>query len=162
MYLYKSLFSFLVLRLQTVSCGGCPYYFFGLKSYYREQASQQNPTHMANKGKWGEKNCRRDKPPTLHTPPTNCTWREIPLNSSWQRQWAGRQIKQSPSRSPINTSHSLASLQTPPPPPPPPRTSLHAPTTKPTASSGLLQYNATRKIHNSYGHRQCVIPLLAP
>ena len=33
------------------------------------------------------------------------------------RQWAGRQIKQSPSRSPINTSHSLASLQTPPPQP---------------------------------------------
>lgn len=43
----------------------------------------------------------------------NCTWREIPLNSSWQRQWAGRKIKRSLSRSPINTSHSLASLPTP-------------------------------------------------
>lgn len=28
------------------------------------------------------------------SPLLNCTWREIPLNSSWQTQWAGRQIKQ--------------------------------------------------------------------
>lgn len=52
------------------------------------------------------------------SPLLNCTWREIPLNSSWQRQRTGRHIKQSLSRSPINTSHSLASLQTSPPPRP--------------------------------------------
>lgn len=34
-YLYKSLFSFLVLRLQTLSCGGCSYYLFGLKILVR-------------------------------------------------------------------------------------------------------------------------------
>lgn len=45
------------------------------------------------------------------SPLLNCTWREIPFNSSWRRQWAGRQIKQSQSRRPINTSHSLACLQ---------------------------------------------------
>lgn len=45
------------------------------------------------------------------SPLLNCTWREIPFNSSWQRQWAGTQIKQSQSRRPINPSHSLACLR---------------------------------------------------
>lgn len=60
------------------------------------------------------------------SPLLNCTWREIPLNSSWQRQRAGRQIKESQSKRPINTSHSLASLQTPSPWP-----GLHAPPANP-------------------------------
>lgn len=39
-YLYKSLFSFLVLGLQTLSYGDCSYYLFGFKkSDYRDPAS---------------------------------------------------------------------------------------------------------------------------
>lgn len=114
-YLYKSLFSFLVLGLQKLSFSGCSYYLFGLKNPTTgTPASQRKPTHMANKDKVGKKKHVEGKRLSL----LNCTWREIPLNSSWQRQWAGRQIKQSLSRSPINTSHSLASLQTPPRPRP--------------------------------------------
>lgn len=85
---------------------------------------------MANKDKVEKKQPIMSR--AQGSPLLNCTWREIPLNSSWQRQWAGRQIKQSQSRRPINTSHSLALLQTPPPWP-----SLYAPPANPQSWAAL-------------------------
>ena len=138
-YLYKSLFSFLVLGLQTLSCSGCSYYLFGLKNPTTgTPASHGKPTHMANKDKVEKKKKKHVEGTRLSL--LNCTWREIPLNSSWQRQWAGRQIKQSLSRSPINTSHSLASLQTPPQP------GLYAPPADPQRRAAFNMFTRSARL----------------
>ena len=90
------------------------------------------------------------------SPLLNCTWREIPLNSSWQRLRTGRHIKQSLSRSPINTSHSLASLQTSPPP----RPSLCAPScnaAEPGRAFNVMFSRGARFLILSAHHWLCVI-----
>lgn len=49
---YKSLFSLLVLRLQTWRSSGCSHYLFGLKVLLRRPGlTRKKPTHMANKDK---------------------------------------------------------------------------------------------------------------
>lgn len=55
-YLYKSLFSFLVLGLETLSCSGCSYYLFGLKILVRGPglATKAN-THAEETQGWKKK-----------------------------------------------------------------------------------------------------------
>lgn len=90
------------------------------------------------------------------SPLLNCTWREIPLNSSWQRQWAGRQIKESQSKRPINTSHSLASLQTLSPWP-----GLHAPPANPRSWAAWHVHERRMQVsswvHAALLHTRCVL-----
>lgn len=151
-YLYKSLFSFLVLRLQTPSCSGCSYCLFGLKNPTMVTLPCNKSQHTwENKDKVEKK---KNMARAQGSPLLNCTWREIPLNSSWQRQWAGRQIKQSLSRSPINTSHSLASLQTPSPQP-----SLYAP---PANHRAELHSTCFRGGHSSHLKRNILLCFTSP
>lgn len=94
------------------------------------------------------------------SPLLNCTWREIPLNSSWQRQWAGMQIKESQSKRPINTSHSLASLQTLSPWP-----GLHAPPANPQSWAAWhvreRRMQVSSWVHAALLHTRCVLSLVS-
>lgn len=96
-----SLFSFLVHRLLTLSSS---VRFQTLAMGMRPHSQSRNICQMKEKNQISE---------GTRLSLLNCTWREILLNSSWQRQGAGSEIKQSLSRSLLNTTHSLADFKQP-------------------------------------------------